>query len=187
MKLQTNPNSQLFISVCWWSSCGLRCESHYRNLDRVRSECVWSEETLKWRIPDLVCSKTKLPPAGANQLRNNTRATSRTAPAGRTQESEEEGDDENQRSILSKVIHKLNFQKENISKQKCRFFNRNLRRISQKYSQKTILSRRGQQNFSWRHRKMRPGSYSSKGIRIVRKSFHLYQKSFSAIAEKTLL
>lgn len=34
------------------------------NLDKIKKEAVWNDETERWRVPDLVTQKTKLPPPG---------------------------------------------------------------------------------------------------------------------------
>ena len=35
-------------------------------MDKIKQESVWNDETQRWRVPDLVIQKTKLPPAGQN-------------------------------------------------------------------------------------------------------------------------
>ncbi|KAJ1525077.1 hypothetical protein ONE63_009921 [Megalurothrips usitatus] len=40
----------------------LRRECNYSNLERVKQDAVWNEDLERWRIPDLVVSRTKLPP-----------------------------------------------------------------------------------------------------------------------------
>ena len=37
---------------------------YYSNLEKVKQDSVWSDEQSRWRVPDLVVQKTKLPPAG---------------------------------------------------------------------------------------------------------------------------
>ena len=39
-------------------------ESFYSNLEKVKQDAVWNDENQRWRIPDLITQKTKLPPAG---------------------------------------------------------------------------------------------------------------------------
>jgi hypothetical protein len=34
------------------------------NMEKVRTEAAWSEEGQRWRLPELIVQKTKLPPAG---------------------------------------------------------------------------------------------------------------------------
>jgi hypothetical protein len=34
------------------------------NIERIKQEAIWNDESQRWRIPDLVMQKTKLPPAG---------------------------------------------------------------------------------------------------------------------------
>jgi len=36
----------------------------FSNLEKIRQEAVWSDELERWKIPDLVIARTKLPPAG---------------------------------------------------------------------------------------------------------------------------
>ena len=33
-------------------------------MDKIKQESIWNDETQRWRVPDLVIYKTKLPPAG---------------------------------------------------------------------------------------------------------------------------
>lgn len=42
----------------------LKRECNYRDLDNIREQAVWLEDTQKYRLPDLVIHRTKLPPAG---------------------------------------------------------------------------------------------------------------------------
>ncbi|XP_059099398.1 osmotic avoidance abnormal protein 3-like isoform X5 [Tigriopus californicus] len=42
----------------------IKKECNYCNLDRIRQEAIWNDETQRWRIPDLILERTKLPPAG---------------------------------------------------------------------------------------------------------------------------
>ena len=34
------------------------------NIEKMKAESVWSDEQSRWKVPDLVVQKTKLPPAG---------------------------------------------------------------------------------------------------------------------------
>ena len=38
--------------------------SHRSNIEKIKAESVWSDEQSRWKVPDLVVQKTKLPPAG---------------------------------------------------------------------------------------------------------------------------
>ena len=38
--------------------------SHLSNIEKIKAESVWSDEQSRWKVPDLVVQKTKLPPAG---------------------------------------------------------------------------------------------------------------------------
>ena len=38
--------------------------SHLSNIEKMKAESVWSDEQSRWKVPDLVVQKTKLPPAG---------------------------------------------------------------------------------------------------------------------------
>ncbi len=42
----------------------LRRDCNYANIDRIKSESIWDEDLQKWRLPDLVVARTKLPPPG---------------------------------------------------------------------------------------------------------------------------
>ena len=43
----------------------IRRDCNYANIDRIKSECVWDEDIEKWRLPDLIVTRTKLPPPSA--------------------------------------------------------------------------------------------------------------------------
>ena len=34
------------------------------NVEKIKQEAIWNDESQRWRIPDLITQKTKLPPAG---------------------------------------------------------------------------------------------------------------------------
>lgn len=40
----------------------LRRDCNYANIDRIKSESVWDEDLQKWRLPNLIVTRTKLPP-----------------------------------------------------------------------------------------------------------------------------
>ena len=42
----------------------VRKDCNYSNLEKIKQEAVWSDEQSRWRVPDLIVQKTKLPPAG---------------------------------------------------------------------------------------------------------------------------
>ena len=42
----------------------IRRDCNYYNIDKVRSESTWDEESSKWNIPELVITKTALPTPG---------------------------------------------------------------------------------------------------------------------------
>ncbi|CAL4087152.1 unnamed protein product [Meganyctiphanes norvegica] len=42
----------------------IRRDCNYSNLDTIKKEAQWEDEYQRWRVPDLVIIKTKLPPAG---------------------------------------------------------------------------------------------------------------------------
>jgi hypothetical protein len=39
-------------------------EFFYSNIDKIKMEAVWNDDVQRWKVPDLVVEKTKLPPAG---------------------------------------------------------------------------------------------------------------------------
>lgn len=49
----------------------LRKDCNYTNIDRVKSESVWDEDLQKWKLPDLVVTRTKLPPAQGGSQQDN--------------------------------------------------------------------------------------------------------------------
>jgi kinesin family protein 3/17 len=44
----------------------IRRDCNYANIDRIKSECVWDEDIEKWRLPDLIVTRTKLPPPSSS-------------------------------------------------------------------------------------------------------------------------
>ncbi len=36
----------------------------FSNIDKIKMEAVWNDDVQRWKVPDLVVEKTKLPPAG---------------------------------------------------------------------------------------------------------------------------
>ena len=42
----------------------LRRDCNYVNLDRIKAQCEWDEESQSWSLPKMTIEKTKLPPAG---------------------------------------------------------------------------------------------------------------------------
>ncbi|CAG0891238.1 unnamed protein product [Darwinula stevensoni] len=42
----------------------IKKDTNYSNLERVKEEAVWEEETRRWRIPEVIITKVKFPPAG---------------------------------------------------------------------------------------------------------------------------
>lgn len=44
----------------------IRRDCNYANIDRIKNDCVWDEDMQKWRLPDLIVTRTKLPPTGLN-------------------------------------------------------------------------------------------------------------------------
>jgi len=84
----------------------LRKDCNYSNLEKIKQDALWSDETQRWKVPDLVVQKTKLPPAerpfGGSTLFNEppdvsrnepVQQLSRTAP-GRLEAFETESDDD---------------------------------------------------------------------------------------------
>eukprot|EP00090_Calanus_glacialis_P013510 TRINITY_DN22193_c0_g1_i2.p1 TRINITY_DN22193_c0_g1~~TRINITY_DN22193_c0_g1_i2.p1 ORF type:complete len:890 (-),score=194.71 TRINITY_DN22193_c0_g1_i2:567-3236(-) len=41
----------------------LRKDCNYSNIEKIKADAVWSDETQRWKVPELVVQKTKLPPA----------------------------------------------------------------------------------------------------------------------------
>ena len=38
------------------------------NVEKIKQEAIWNDESQRWRIPDLITHKTKLPPAGKQSM-----------------------------------------------------------------------------------------------------------------------
>jgi len=52
----------------------MRKDCNYANIDRIKNESVWNEDIQKWKLPDLMVIRTKLPPANGtlgNMQSNN--------------------------------------------------------------------------------------------------------------------
>lgn len=62
----------------------IRRDCNYYNIDKVRSESTWDEESGKWNIPELVITKTTLPTAGI-MPGASTPARGRKSPVNRPQ------------------------------------------------------------------------------------------------------
>ncbi|XP_050292806.1 osmotic avoidance abnormal protein 3-like isoform X2 [Anthonomus grandis grandis] len=48
----------------------LKKDCNYTDLEAIKDQAVWLEESQKFKLPDLVIPRTKLPPAGQNHDRN---------------------------------------------------------------------------------------------------------------------
>lgn len=81
----------------------VRKDCNYSKIDAVKAEAVWSDESQRWKLPEMSTLKTKLPPAGlgttgpanipkngisngfhsggSNNTSNTNRVPSKTAPA----------------------------------------------------------------------------------------------------------
>ncbi|CAG0902894.1 unnamed protein product, partial [Cyprideis torosa] len=46
---------------------GMKKECNYNNLEKIRNEATWDDDTQRWIIPEFVITRTKLPPAGQFQ------------------------------------------------------------------------------------------------------------------------
>lgn len=51
----------------------IRRDCNYANIDRIKSACVWDEDIEKWRLPDLIVTRTKLPPPSSSSQVNGFR------------------------------------------------------------------------------------------------------------------
>ncbi|KAK3735647.1 hypothetical protein QZH41_001076 [Actinostola sp. cb2023] len=66
----------------------IRRDCNYFNIDRIKAECVWDEESGKWNLPDLVVTKTTLPtpggimPGGSPQTRRKSPTRLQIGPQG---------------------------------------------------------------------------------------------------------
>uniref|UniRef100_A0A8D8SI95 Kinesin-like protein n=1 Tax=Cacopsylla melanoneura TaxID=428564 RepID=A0A8D8SI95_9HEMI len=59
---QNQLNNQIFEKIVPI----INKDCNYSNIERIKQEAVWSEETLSWRLPELVTLHSKLPPAGSH-------------------------------------------------------------------------------------------------------------------------
>jgi len=85
----------------------VRKDCNYSNIEKIKAESVWSDEQSRWKVPDLVVQKTKLPPAdrsfaaqsepgesgGATEHHNPPQPQSRTAP-GRLEAADTDSEEE---------------------------------------------------------------------------------------------
>lgn len=42
----------------------IRRDSNYANLETIKAQSVWDQDTQRWRLPELTVQRTKLPPTG---------------------------------------------------------------------------------------------------------------------------
>ena len=40
----------------------------FRNIEKIKADAIWNDESQRWKIPELTYPKTKLPPAGELKL-----------------------------------------------------------------------------------------------------------------------
>ncbi|XP_076318398.1 osmotic avoidance abnormal protein 3-like isoform X1 [Tachypleus tridentatus] len=58
----------------------IRQDCNYSNLDKIKLDSLWDEDLQKWRIPELVIEKTRLPPAGIQPGLYMPQPSARSAP-----------------------------------------------------------------------------------------------------------
>jgi len=59
-------------------------ECNYSDVERIKAEAIWNEDLQKWRLPEIMIGRTRLPPAGSTtppKPSTQPRVPSRTAPA----------------------------------------------------------------------------------------------------------
>ncbi|KAF4520862.1 hypothetical protein B566_EDAN007043 [Ephemera danica] len=90
---EQDRNMKLFQQIIAKMIPALKQECNYSDVDKIKADATWNDDTQKWKVPDLIFSRTKLPPAGPSQLggghtppqrgliQPGGRAPSRTAPA----------------------------------------------------------------------------------------------------------
>lgn len=54
---------KLFSQILEKTQPCIRRDCNYSNLDRIKNESIWDEDLQKWRLPELIVTRTKLPPA----------------------------------------------------------------------------------------------------------------------------
>ncbi|KAL1456113.1 hypothetical protein WDU94_000865 [Cyamophila willieti] len=59
---QNQLNNQIFEKIVPI----INKDCNYSNIEKIKQEAVWTEETQSWRIPELVTLQSKLPPAGSH-------------------------------------------------------------------------------------------------------------------------
>nr|XP_022899713.1 kinesin-like protein KIF17 isoform X2 [Onthophagus taurus] len=57
-------NIKLLAQISEKIALTLKKECNYRNLENIKEEAVWLEDAQKFKLPELVVERTKLPPAG---------------------------------------------------------------------------------------------------------------------------
>ena len=59
---QVKLNSQILEKI---QPC-IRRDCNYSNIERIKNQCVWDDDVDKWRLPDLIVTRTKLPPTSTS-------------------------------------------------------------------------------------------------------------------------
>jgi kinesin family member 17 len=57
---------KLFSQILDKVQACIRRDCNYANINRIKLESVWDEDLQKWRLPELVVTRTKLPPPPAS-------------------------------------------------------------------------------------------------------------------------
>lgn len=66
-----DKNVKLFSQISEKISGTLKKECNYSDLDTIKEQAVWLDDSQKYKLPDIVVQRTKLPPAGKNFTDNN--------------------------------------------------------------------------------------------------------------------
>ena len=59
-----------FKKIFWQAKFQSNFYNFFSNIDKIKQDAIWNDENQRWRIPDLITQKTKLPPAGKFILRD---------------------------------------------------------------------------------------------------------------------
>ncbi|KAF2880164.1 hypothetical protein ILUMI_26027, partial [Ignelater luminosus] len=93
-----NRNIKLLSQITEKIAGTLKNECNYKDLEAVKEQAVWIEDSQKYKLPNLVVHRTKLPPAGRIY-------DSQTAP-GRLESDNESLNGDNKQNFLMKKLEK---------------------------------------------------------------------------------
>ncbi|KAK4878464.1 hypothetical protein RN001_010970 [Aquatica leii] len=75
-----NRNTKLWSQIAD-KVCGtLKNECNYRNLDAIKEQAIWIEDSQRYKLPNLVIHRTKLPPPGRDHSGHSEKSSNPSTP-----------------------------------------------------------------------------------------------------------